>query len=185
MKTATEEIDTLPATQSRSLITLNADMLALQDLLAEIGGDVSDENVAKAIDEWFGEFKMETARKADAYVGLIREFELRAEARAAEAKRMTERANVDRNAAKNMRDRLKWFMEQHGLETIDTERFRLTVRANGGKAPMEITSEADVPPEYQVPVMTIDKDKLRADLEAGKTVPGATLLQRGTSLLIK
>jgi hypothetical protein len=70
---------------------------------------------------------------------------------------------------------------------VETERFKLSVRKNGGKVPVIVTDETALPTEYRVPRVTevIDKDGIREALEAGKPVPGAALGERGQRLELK
>ncbi len=64
---------------------------------------------------------------------------------------------------------------------------KLLIKANGGKRPLVITDESALPDTYTPMVITypVDKDKLRADLEAGATVPGAYLDERGSHLEVR
>jgi hypothetical protein len=65
-------------------------------------------------------------------------------------------------------------------------RFRLAVAGNGGKAPLEVTCDtASLAPEYQTVTVTFNRDAIRAALEGGATIPGCTILPRGTSLRIR
>lgn len=167
----------------RSLLALNADMYALEDMITESGGDMTDDAIA-AIQAWMGDLSKETNAKADAYLGLMREFELRAEAIRAEAKRLAGRANVCENAGASLRERLRWFMDQHQIKSIDTGRFKATIKGNGGAVPVEVLDESMIPETFFDFKPVLDKKKLREALEKG-VVPGAKLGERGTSLQIK
>jgi hypothetical protein len=50
---------------------------------------------------------------------------------------------------------------------------------------MLIESEAALPDEYVILVRQPNKDAVRSALEAGKNVPGCSLLPRGTALRIR
>lgn len=173
------ETDTKP----RSLLALNADMYALEDLITESGGEMTDE-ATTAIQAWMGDLSKETTTKADAYLGLMREFELRAEAIRAEAKRLAARATVCENAGGSLRERLRWFMDQHKITKIDTGRFLATIKGNGGSLPVVVEDESMIPLDFYNMQPVLDKKKLREALEKG-VVPGAKLGERGTSLQIK
>ena len=88
-------------------------------------------------------------------------------------------------------DRLRKALLQAMIATkqnmVQTDRFRFAVRNNGGKIPLLVTDEAAIPVAYRVPKVTevLDKEAIRADLEAGKAVPGAALGQRGVRLELK
>lgn len=63
----------------------------------------------------------------------------------------------------------------------------LRVVNNGGKTPVVIDCEADVPFAFRPQVITfpINKDLIRDELEAGRTVKGAHLGERGVHLEIR
>lgn len=168
----------------RSLLALNSDMHALEEIIGESGGELTDESL-RVIQDWIGDLKAETNNKADAYLGLVREFELRADAVRAEAKRLAERATVSENAAKNLRARLQWFMEQNGIKSIDTGRFRVSVSANGGAAPLVIDDEGAIPENYYDHPPVLNRAAVRAALEGGIEIPGVRIGERGTSLRIR
>jgi len=172
-------------TTRRPLVLVHADQIALDDLLTEMGGDISDPAVAAAIDEWIDEIQRNIEKGTDRYVGLIREMELRAEARTNEAKRLKELASIDENAASRLRDRLKQFYDANSISKVKTERFNVTVQKNGGKAPLELIDMAQVPEQFIEWQPALDKEKVRTAIEKGEDVPGVRMLERGTSLRIK
>lgn len=150
-----------------------------------LDGGIDSPEAQAALDEHLAGLDAVLDEKAESYASVIRSYEARAEARAAEAKRIRELANADANVAQRLKDRLKQAMETTGRLRIDTTRFRLTIANNGGKQPMLIEDQAKVPQEFIVAVPEVDKDAVRAALEAGREVPGCTLAPRGTSLRIK
>lgn len=160
----------------------------LQSLLAaaEHHGDDSAE-FAEALMEHTALLKGALIEKADSYAALIRSCEARAEARTVEARRMQDLADADARLAKRLRDALMQSMQDTGNLKVQTARFALSVVNNGGKLPVVIDSEADLPADYRVPkvTMTIDRDALRRDLEHGAAVPGARLGERGRRLDLK
>jgi hypothetical protein len=77
-------------------------------------------------------------------------------------------------------------MEATGKGKLETARFRLSVQANGGAQPLEVTVPPEqLPQQYQAVRVEADKAALREALAAGATIPGVTLLPRGTSLRIR
>lgn len=125
--------------------------------------------------------------KADNYAALIRTCEARAEGRREEAERMLALARSDESLADRLRLALKSAMEVTGRTKVDTPRFRLAVRGNGGKVPVLVEDEAALPDQYRVQVVTskLDRDAIRSALEAGNAVAGARLGERGTRLDIR
>ena len=171
---------------ARTIFDITDDMTVLGELLDQAGGDVSDPEVEDAIISWCEELESDLQSKVENYCWLMKEKESRATAMMAEADRLKERAQVNRNAAKGLKDRLLFAFENRGIDKVDTDHFRVAVTKNGGKIPMDIDPDG-VPKMYQTTevVTTIDKDKIRHDLEAGKDLGFAFLMDRGTHLRIK
>ena len=90
--------------------------------------------------------------------------------------------------ARGLRDYLLVNMERSGIQKIACPLFSLSIRHN--PPAVEIADSAALPcgywrtPEYKPPAPTPDKARIKADLQAGKDVPGARLVQH-TRLDIK
>jgi hypothetical protein len=166
-------------TKKRTLLDISDDLMAINDLLFESGGDISDPAVAEAIDEWFAEIEADEERKVGNYIGLIREKELRCSAITEEKERFAKLATALGNSAKGLKERLKYY--------IETPRGNASVCGNGGKTPLLIVDIAaeSVPPRFQKITLTIDHDIVRNALEAGEKLEWASLEERGTHLRIK
>ena len=107
---------------ANTLYEISGNLAALESLLTEVGGELPDEVAEAAIDAWLEETGTATRDKVDSYCGLIREIESRATARKAEAKRLSERANIDSGAVDRLKARLLWFFEAHQIKTLETAR---------------------------------------------------------------
>jgi hypothetical protein len=172
----------------QTLLDITDDLSALDDLLVEAGGDISDPAVSAAVDAWLDELGTALERKVDGYAALITTIEHRAEGRKAEAKRMADRARIDEASAASLRMRLKIALEARGIGKVETDRFRVSVQCSGGKQPVAVFGAIDQLPEWAKRIKTIvepDKDKIRERLEAGDTLEFAVLQPRGTRLAIK
>lgn len=162
--------------------------------LLEIGDELGDvlaliEDNSGELDSylsvWFEKIQEDLQNKADNYACLVRELELRATARKAEAERLAELSATDANLAKRLKARLLAFMEMNSIPRIDTARYRITVAKNGGLVPVKVTvTGEELPPSYQRHAITPDLDAIRDALMAGKEVVGAALLPRGSHLRI-
>jgi hypothetical protein len=173
---------------SKTLWAINEDMEALDALLEELGGDVTDEQVAATIEAWFAEIDSDLANKVDGYCALIRQLEAVAAARREEAERLTKRAKTGEANAKRLGERLKMFMAFRGMKKLDTPRYTVSVVNNGGAPPVEIDADAVLPddltrviPEQREP----DKKAIVAALQQGRELPGVRLGERGTRLAIR
>ena len=170
-----------------TLLEITDDMLALDALLAECGGDVTDPRAEEAVNEWMNGLSQDFEFKVDNYAALISEMRARAQVRREEAERIAAKVKRDEDAARWLCDRMRDALTLLGRKKVETSRYTLTVAGNGGKLPLFIEDETKVGEDYTeiVEVRKIDKDKLREDLESGKEVPGCYLMPRGTHLRIK
>ena len=179
-------MDTATAAKRR-LYDITEDLRALEDLLVETGGDISDPEVASAVDAWFSELQTDLEGKVDGYAALIRMMETRAEVRKTEAKRMADLQRADENAAHRLKSRLQEHLDVLGIARVDTPHFTVSVQNAGGKVKLDVHDEEAVPQEFQRErtIIELDKEAIREALEAGREVPGAVLMERGRVLRIR
>lgn len=173
---------------NQTLYQIADDLRALEALLVEAGGDLSSPEALAAVEAWEAELEANLSGKVDNYCGLITEIEVRAAARQAESDRLRDLARVDENAAKSLRERLLFVLQTRNVPKVDTERFRVSISRNGGKAPLDVRIGPDELPAWAVKKRTVvetDRDAIRARLEAGESLPFANLMERGTRLVIK
>lgn len=178
--------DELPRpVRRRSLTDISQDIDALDDLLDEIGGDITD--CEKAVDGWFAELGAERDRKINGYGNLIADITNRAEVRQQRAAEMLALAEIDKKKVAFLKQRLLEFFQLHGITRLDTECFRFTRCNNGGKQPMWCEEPERLPDEYRRQVITYkpESEKIRAELECGKELGFARLLPRGEHIRIK
>ena len=108
-----------------------------------------DEAQTEVVIQWFEQLGEERNQKLDNYAALIADIESRAQVRRDEAKRLVDRARIDENKAALLKERLRLFFESHGLKTVETSRYRLTLAQNGGKLPLLVDVSVDgLPEEY-------------------------------------
>ena len=178
MNTITK-IDT--PTKKETLFSIGESFYALESLLIETEGEINDE-----IDTWLQEYEAKEEDKIDGYCYIIQKFEVIAN----ESKRLAERSASFSTKVKNLKDRLKLYMEMRGREKIETPRFTVSVCGNGGLLPIrlheDVTTET-LPDQfvrsYKEPDLSAIRDAiLTGDEEALKF---ATILPRGTHLRIK
>lgn len=174
---------------SRTLLEISEDLAAIGDLMDAIvdmdTGEI-DRTADGVLEEFFMELGEERDQKLDNYCALIRDFELRSAAFKEEAERLKRRADAAKSSALRLKSRLEFFFGQQGLAKVQTRRFTMAIQANGGKPPLEVTVPAATLPErYRIIEYRADKDAIRQAIEAGETVPGCLLLERGTHLRIR
>jgi hypothetical protein len=98
--------------------------------------------------------------------------------------RMAQRRRALEGRVKWLKDYLKGSMDHCGIQKIDSPWFVLAVQKN--PAAVDVYDEAALPEAYKLEVVSvrIDKAGIKRALEAGKSVPGATLT-RGTRLAVR
>jgi len=137
---------------------------AVNDTLEALGGELEDKaiNVAKFLKN------MEATAKA------IKE---------AEAE-MARRRKALENRVKWLKDYLKANMEHTGISKIECPYFKLSVQKN--PPAVAILDEKTIPAEFKEQVVSwkIDKTGIKNAIKAGKSVPGAELVN-GTRLAIR
>src|SRR5262249_18313732 len=124
----------------------------------------------------------------DRYAQFITGLEGYAEIRKAESKRLEGLAKRDANKASRLRKWLENWMGFKSLRRVETSFHCFSLQAAGGMQAMEIDEGTDptkVDKCYQKTTVEFDKQAIRADLEAGISVPFARLLDRKESLRIK
>ena len=166
-----------------TLLKITDNMVALDDLIQECGGDMEDPQVEEAISTWIAEMQDDLEAKVDNYAAFITELKARSATRKAEADRLSARARTDSNTATFLANRLKVALIELGIKKLETDRYRVSVAGNGGKQPLDVYGE--VPIEFTKTVVETDKAKIREALEGGKELDFAILQNRGNRLSIK
>lgn len=173
---------------SRTLHDISEDLLALEAMLEDLGGDVTDDDVAAFLDDWFERATADRDKKIDNYAALILELETRAEVRRAEAKRLADKAKRDEDRARYLKERLQVFYETHGLSKLETPRFTVSLARNGGRLPLLLDLDPEqLPASYRSERVTYtpDQEAIRAALDAGEVLAFARYGDRGQSLRIR
>lgn len=172
---------TSPTKTKESLFQIGEHFYALESLIIDNEGEIDD-----TIDQWLEEYIAKESEKIDAYCYLIQKFQEISE----EAKRLAERSSSYSKKAKTMKDRLKYYLERRGRDKVETSKFTVTVRQNGGKQPIKLFDEVSpefMPDQFVRTYREPDMDEIRTALLDGddKAEAIATLLPRGTHLRIK
>ena len=138
------------------------------------------------LDELLQELEGKIEDKVESYCRIIRELELTNKARLEESARIKELADKDLNAAKQMKNRLQYFFGLQGIKKLETKTFRVSVCANGGHQPIEVTVPAEsLPSQFQKVTISANNETIREALTMGTSLPGCKLLPRGEHLRIK
>lgn len=166
-----------------TLYEISADLKALEDLLTEVEGDVTDPQDAQAVEAWRAEFAWQSAQKIDGYVRLWLESAARAAARREEAARLREEAQK----AERLCHRLEWLAQQamqlRGVRKLEGQVHSIGIQANGGSLPVEVLNLDALPREAVVVKVEPDKAAIRRLIELGQMPTDvARLGERGSSV---
>lgn len=168
-----------------TLYAIRDDLEALAALLYEVGGDVSEDEAAAAIDGWLRETDEALRSKLDRYAALIRETESAASTRRAEADRLDALAKADEETVKRLKARLQWFLEDQELDRYETSRFKITLAVNGGHLPVRVSLPPEhLPQQFQRVTVAADIDAIRTALQQGP-LDFAEFGERGHHLRIR
>ena len=153
----------------------------LESLIIENEGEVND-----TIDAWLLEYQAKEEEKLDAYCYLINKYD----EIALEAQRLADRAFSYREKVRQLKYRLKSYLQYRGKDKVDTTRFSLRVVTNGGPVPIKLNegiSVDELPDSYVKISKEPDLQALREALIAGDDSlhAFAYLQPRGTHLRIK
>lgn len=146
-----------------TLTTIEQDLDALDALLAELGGDISEADAEAAIDAWFAEMGEARDAKLNGYARRIQALEVAAEAKRAEERRLAAQRKQDEAAADWMKRRLLSFVQTRGApikgkstHIVETTLFKFTETLNGGKAPVRYrVAPLDLPETLREDVITV------------------------------
>ncbi len=123
--------------------------------------------------------------KSTSIVGYVRNSELMSEAIKNEIDRLTAMKKTVDSRLNKFKEYVKENMEKLDVPKIDTELGTLSVAKN--PASVEIYDETLIDNEYRKEkvTFTIDKTAIKKDLQSGKKIQGARLVEDKTSLRIK
>jgi hypothetical protein len=179
----------------RGLLQIGDDILSLEDLLVDIGGDISEEQVDEAITAWLEENRHNLEGKLDGYRALIRNAIDRAKLRRERSRGLADLAKTDENLADRLKKRLLWFLENYGMAD---RKFKLPggnlyVAKNGGLQPLDWNEVSRPEPatlvgtehEHLVRItVEWDEAEVRRHLDEGGTLPWVRLGERGKHLRV-
>lgn len=166
-----------------------ADVLALDALLDEVDGDVSDPQVEAAWLAMQADLQTEESRKLDGYANYVRSLEMEATAARAEAELYLTRAKSRENRVAWIKSRIKDYLILTNRKSIKTETGRtIAVQVNGGVQALELVENLDpatLPNEFVIVRRVPDTDAIRRHVTEIGALPFACLKPRGTSLRIR
>jgi hypothetical protein len=173
----------------RTLFDIGADLVAWNDLVEEVGGEVTDPTVDAALTAWFESIHGEESSKLDGYVNLIRELDAQANAADIEAAYYRKIAQYRSNRVLYLKRRLREYLEATGQKKVVTDTGRtVAVQANGGTLPIRWADgivPSELPERFRRIRVETDAEAVRSALDSGEELPFAAFGDRGSQLRIR
>lgn len=186
----TTALANIPATAtrdaSRTLFDIGDDLVALEEFIASLDGDITAAD--EAVTAWLVSLGEEQAKKLDGYINLQKKLELEAAFARGIADEYAKRAKSKEVTIARLDQRLITHMIATNQKKIETASGRiLAIQANGGKVPliMHDVNPDDLPPTFQKVTYAVNTDAVRRALESGETLPFASLGEKGSHLRIR
>lgn len=179
-------------TETRSIFQLDADWKALNDLIEEVGGELSDPQVEAAFVKMAEDLAHETGVKCDRCVNFIRFCEGRAAAARAEAdqylaehERFVARAVSFEKRIDRVKEMLKGFLLTQPGERCETATGRTLRTQKNSVIPIEydpLIVPKDIPDEFVL--RSVDRNAVARALKENRQLSFAKYGIRGTHLRI-
>jgi hypothetical protein len=166
-----------------TLFNIGNDLLALNALLEESGGEVTPD-AEEAIDLWFAELQVNEGQKLDNYLHLLRTLDMEHTAAAAASEQYEQLAHQRTSRINWLRQRLLEHLLRTGRNSaLSASGIKIAIHGNGGKAPIvwdRIPEMSELAPALKRE--SIDNEAIRRCLEEGVPLPFCHLGERGVHL---
>lgn len=147
----------------QTLDLIDEDLGALEAILTELGGDITEEEAEAAVDAWFEELGAARDAKLNGYARRIQVLEGNAAAKKAEEQRLAQQRKRDEESAGWLKRRLLGFVQRRGVpikgkdtRQIVTPLYTFTETKNGGKQAITyLVAPKDLPEALREDVVTI------------------------------
>lgn len=147
----------------------------------------SDLEQNEAIQASLEQIQNDMQAELEPWANLVKNEMARAEFLRSEGIALQDRARTIERRARWFTSKIKNLLQAAGVEKVVSGLREITVVKNGGKRSIDIHDPSAVleNERYVMVKREVDKINLRLDLEAGKEVPGAILMDQGTRLNVK
>ncbi len=123
--------------------------------------------------------------KAEGYVAILNRMDMEYEACKKQKEFWDNKVSVYENGIKRLKDRAAQAMMMMGKDELKAGDYTIKLQGNGGKAPLVLEEDKEVPESYMKVILEPDKQKIREALEAGKKLDFAHIAERGKHIKIK
>lgn len=173
----------------QTLFDIGADLIELDNLLEEVGGDISDKGVEEAITKWFYEIQKNEGDKLAGYVSYIRQLEMEEDAAKQYTLYFQAKAKSRENRVKWLKSRVMDYLKATSREKVTTSGGdKICIQKNGGERPLDIKETAtidNIPERFVKTTKSINFDEIRKALTSGEKLEFATLRDAGKHIRIR
>lgn len=155
---------------SKSLIQIAQDSAALEELLQEEGGELTE-----TLETFLAEIETGLTTKADGYYSMIDHLGSTAERYRKRSEAYRAAAKSAENVVDRMKERIHAAMQIMGVQEIEGKSIRFKIQ--NSPASLKIEDGAKLPADMTIVTVTPDSSKIKAALKAGESIPGCRLEQ--------
>jgi hypothetical protein len=155
---------------STSLIQIAQDSAALEELLQESGGELSE-----TLETFLAEIETGLTTKADNYYSMMDHLGSTAERYRKRSEAYRAAAKSAENIVERMKDRIHAAMQIMGKTEVEGKTIRFKIQ--NSPASLKIAEGTVLPAEMTIVTVTPDAAKIKAALKSGDTVNGCRLEQ--------
>ena len=159
--------------------------MKLYEISAEFEELLTDDELTdEELQEKLQNLEMAVEDKCQNAIGLLRTLANRSNAYDAEQKRLAALKKSTDNRIAQVKAYYLDELSRIGMKRVQTSLGVMSIAKAGGKRSLEVDDETLIPKEYFDNVPTLNRDRLRENLENDEVIPGAHLKERGTYLRI-
>lgn len=161
------------------------------EALAQLHDEANDEDAQHIVSAWLAETDEALGEKAANCIRAIKQWEADEKAQAVEMARLMGLRRANTNRIARLKQALKEQLERAGMTSLTTPVGRLTVQGAGGQQAVLGVDAIDAgafAKEHPHLVKTkhdLDKTAIHAALMLGEEIPGLSLAERGTVMVIR
>lgn len=134
---------------------------------------MKDEN-EMGLEEYSQALAIQEKNKVNAIVGFLRETEITAEMAEVESKRLAELSKFYKNRTERIKQSVKWAMEAHGIEKIETDLFRLSFRKSES---VQVEDVEMLPEELVKTTKSANKIAIKKAIKEGQAIEGVKIIE--------
>lgn len=170
---------------SDTLFSLTEELVQLEALLTETGGELSPD-----VEAWMEQNAHALSDKADSVAFYLKSCEVKQTGFQKVAQDLTHKAKVEENKITRLKEYIRLCLDRMGTRKLEGEIWTLALQKNGGRPALKLlppydTNPIELPTEFQVLKVEADRTALRLAAEQGRTQGIAELLPLGDHVSVR